>query len=249
MAHAVLRVRQMTATIEPPGTDSEPTFVVPPPGGPGRRPPSETEQAPLWAEPPTPRHPPEDHPAASPPEPAIALTWPPRHARKPPIFWVAVVVGVIVLVLGAVVVVLAVESNVRPVHTSATRPSSSVTTAPSRATAPEPTTPATTPSTAVTTPSPTQPASPSGGGLPEIGSIAPASGPAGQSVVISGTDLFSADGVVQVFFGTQDAPVRCPSQTSCTAVVPELPGPARTLPVTVSTEAGTSNALSFSYQF
>jgi len=67
-------------------------------------------------------------------------------------------------------------------------------------------------------------------------------------VVISGVNLFSADGLIQVFFGTQNAPISCPSQSSCTVVVPDLSGSPRTLQVTVSTESGTSNAVSFYYQ-
>jgi hypothetical protein len=204
-----------------------------------------TRQYPLVAQPAAPAH-----------ETASTPLLPPRIG-KPPIFWAVVVVGAMVLLLSAVVIVLSVESNSRPAHTSptiaggsparpVTRPTSP-TAAPSRQGAPTTSTPATTPPTTVTTPSSTEPVSVAGGSPPELGSIAPAAGSAGQSVVISGANLFSADGLVQAFFGMQDAPISCPSQTSCTVVVPNLSGPPRGLQVTVSTESGTSNALSFYY--
>jgi hypothetical protein len=81
-------------------------------------------------------------------------------------------------------------------------------------------------------------------GGPDIVSLTPSSGPAGQSVLISGRNLFSTDGRVLAHFGGQVAPTSCSSQSSCSAVAP--PGSGR-VEVTVTTAAGTSNAVWFSY--
>ena len=81
-------------------------------------------------------------------------------------------------------------------------------------------------------------------GGPVIVSLTPSSGPAGQSVQIGGSNLFSTDGQVLAHFGGQVAPTSCSSQTSCSAVAP--PGSGR-VEVTVTTAAGTSNAVWFSY--
>jgi len=86
---------------------------------------------------------------------------------------------------------------------------------------------------------------PSGPG-PTITALDPSTGSAGQSVTIEGSGLFSADGQVAAHFNGQVVPTACPSQTSCTATVPAgSPGPET---VTVSTDAGTSNGLTFTYQ-
>ena len=86
---------------------------------------------------------------------------------------------------------------------------------------------------------------PSGPG-PTITALDPSTGSAGQSVTIEGSGLFSADGQVAAYFNGQVVPTTCPSQTSCTATVPAgAPGPET---VTVSTDAGTSNGLTFTYQ-
>ena len=84
-------------------------------------------------------------------------------------------------------------------------------------------------------------ASPNG---PTIVSLTPSSGSAGQRVQISGSKLFSSDGQVLAHFGGQVAPTSCSSQTSCTAVAPAGTGRVQ---VTVTTAAGTSNPVWFSY--
>jgi len=66
-------------------------------------------------------------------------------------------------------------------------------------------------------------------------------------VVVSGANFFSTDGLVEASFAGQAAPTTCPSQTSCTVVVPDLSGPPREVQVTITTQYGTSNALSFYY--
>lgn len=87
----------------------------------------------------------------------------------------------------------------------------------------------------------------SAAGTPELISLSPTGGNAGQVVTVSGVNLFSADGVVQALVGGQAVPTSCPTQTACTVTVPPGMGPPSSLPLTIETEAGTSNALSFSY--
>lgn len=82
------------------------------------------------------------------------------------------------------------------------------------------------------------------GGRPAISSISPDRGAAGQVVTVSGANLFSPDGRVQVFFGGQGAATSCSSATTCQATVPA--GATGKVRVTVVTQAGRSNALTFS---
>jgi len=82
---------------------------------------------------------------------------------------------------------------------------------------------------------------------PTLSTLTPSGGSAGQSVVISGTSFMSADGHIVARFGAQTAPTRCPDLTSCTVTVPPLAGPLNAVPVTITTDAGVSNALTFTY--
>ncbi len=113
-----------------------------------------------------------------------------------------------------------------------------------------PTTPTSPPSTSAPVPalpSTTVPPGVVASGAPVLRTLDPSSGTAGQVVTISGTNLFSANGQVQATFDGQQAPTSCPTETSCSVIVPALPGGPHTVVVTVSTESGTSNALTFSY--
>jgi hypothetical protein len=90
--------------------------------------------------------------------------------------------------------------------------------------------------THATTPAPS-------GSRPEITSITPDRGAAGQVVTVIGVNLFSPDGNVQVFFGGAGAATSCSTATTCQATVPTAaPGKVR---VTVVTQAGTSNSVTF----
>ena len=134
-------------------------------------------------------------------------------------------------VLGALVVVLAavtVGVNVRSTSTSG---------------------PVTSPSGGGTTTIPASPTTSSAAapGAPTISALTPSAGPAGQTIIVSGTNLISADGHVEVRFGGQAAPTSCPAPTSCTATVPSSATGGRVL-VTVATAAGTSNGLWFTYR-
>jgi IPT/TIG domain len=81
--------------------------------------------------------------------------------------------------------------------------------------------------------------------VPVLSSLSPSMGVAGQSLVISGANFISADGVVQARFGGQLAPTDCRVQTSCTVTVPAMTTSPTSVPVTITTDGGTSNALTF----
>ena len=87
-----------------------------------------------------------------------------------------------------------------------------------------------------------------GGSGPVLSGLGPSSGLAGESVTLSGKGFFSPTGQVVVYFGLRPASTVCPSQTTCRASVPPRPpGSPRTVAVTVTTGAGRSNGMEFSY--
>ncbi len=104
-----------------------------------------------------------------------------------------------------------------------------------------------TPPTTGTSPTTTAPPQASGSG-PVLSALSPSSGSAGQSVVVVGMGFVSSDGNVLATFDGQVAPTVCPIQTSCTVTVPAMSDPPPTVPVTITTASGTSNALTFAYQ-
>jgi hypothetical protein len=85
------------------------------------------------------------------------------------------------------------------------------------------------------------------GGAPQLTSIDPASGPGGTTVTLMGTNL-KATGGASVAFGQKPATdVKCSDTgTSCTAKVPSG-GAGERADVTLTTSAGASNALKFTY--
>jgi hypothetical protein len=126
-----------------------------------------------------------------------------------------------------------------------TKPRSMPTTTSPASTGPSPATassPTTVPSSTTTAPPPA-----SGSG-PVLSALSPSSGSAGQSVVVVGMGFLSSDGNVLASFDGQVAPTVCPIQTTCTITVPAMSDPPPTVPVTITTASGTSNALSFAYQ-
>ena len=97
-------------------------------------------------------------------------------------------------------------------------------------------------------PSVTEPNAPAGGvAPPELSSLTPPEGSSGQTVTVSGANLFSADGQILTRFGGQTAPTSCPTQTSCMVTVPANASPSSSVPVTITTDSGTSNSLIFVY--
>jgi IPT/TIG domain len=81
-------------------------------------------------------------------------------------------------------------------------------------------------------------------------SISPAAGTPGQVVTLTGKGFFSHNGLIAVTFGSAQAPVRCPSETVCRVTVPARPAKtsSRSVVVTLKTESGTSNRVTFSYR-
>jgi hypothetical protein len=57
----------------------------------------------------------------------------------------------------------------------------------------------------------------------------------------------SASGQITAQFGAETSTVACLAQTSCLVIVPPDGSPAATIPVTITTDGGTSNALTFTY--
>jgi IPT/TIG domain len=104
--------------------------------------------------------------------------------------------------------------------------------------------------TTPTKPVPPRHAEGSSGPAPLVVTVSPSSGVAGQTVVLSGSRLFSADGVISVTFGTVQAPVRCPTETTCDVTVPtlETAGHPSTVEIVLSTQSGSSNAVAFTYR-
>lgn len=137
----------------------------------------------------------------------------------------------------------ATTSSLRlPTTSQSTRPGPSSTVS---TTAPSATTTSSTVSTTTTSSTPSTTTTP--GSLPQLSSVSPSAAGAGTVVVVHGTNFFSRNGLVLARFGAQPARTDCPSQTMCMVTVPALPGSTSTVALTISTESGTSNALSFHY--
>jgi hypothetical protein len=85
------------------------------------------------------------------------------------------------------------------------------------------------------------------GTAPLLSSLSPSTGGSGQQVTVSGTDFLSADAEIVAHFSGQVATTSCPSQTLCLVTVPSLSGSPRFVPVSITTDAGTSRTLTFDY--
>jgi hypothetical protein len=157
-----------------------------------------------------------------------------HHARRRQRWWTIVLVSLAVLVVGLAIATVVV--NLARHRHSAPGPSSSP-----RASAHH----AGRASTSSTLPLPQVTGTPGG---PTISSISPSQGSPGQTIVITGTNLFSSTGQVLAYFGSEVAPTACSSQTSCTATVPPATGNTNQVDVTVRTDAGSSNGVPFTYQ-
>jgi hypothetical protein len=110
---------------------------------------------------------------------------------------------------------------------------------------------ASSPSTSIPTPTSTSTSAPTTlaepDGPPALSALAPATGQAGQTVTVTGSNFLSSSGRISAQVEGQIAPVACPAQTTCTVVIPPDPGPAPSAPLTITTDSGTSNALVFTY--
>jgi hypothetical protein len=85
------------------------------------------------------------------------------------------------------------------------------------------------------------------GAAPVLTTLNPSTGGDGQAVTVSGLNFMSTNGQVVAQIGGQVAPTSCPVQTSCTVTVPNLGPSARSVQMTISTEAGTSMPVTFQY--
>lgn len=175
--------------------------------------------------------------------------------------WLVRGVGVaaaIAVLLGAADVALLVSGNHPAQHgglpaLGTKGPGSTV--PPITTTRPSPTTSAPTTTTAVPTtttaaPTTTTSAGRAGGGTgaPRLTSISPPHGHAGSVVAVGGSNLFSpSNGVIVARVDGQPAATNCPSQTSCQVTIPSLGRRPTTVAITVTTDSGTSNAVSFRY--
>lgn len=86
------------------------------------------------------------------------------------------------------------------------------------------------------------------GSPPVLAALDPASGPAGSSIVVSGSGFVSSSGQISAHFGAQAAGIDCPDQGTCTIVAPTASGSSTSAPVTITTDSGTSNPLIFTYR-
>jgi hypothetical protein len=85
------------------------------------------------------------------------------------------------------------------------------------------------------------------GGPPQISSLTPASGSAGQTVTVHGSNFISSDGSIVASFDGQVTATSCPSEDLCTLTVPPSSAGETSAQVTITTASGTSNAITFSY--
>ena len=86
------------------------------------------------------------------------------------------------------------------------------------------------------------------GGSPALSAVEPSTGYAGQSVTVTGSNFLSSSGQITADVDGQVAPVNCPNPETCTVGIPADPGSNASVPVTITTESGTSNALVFTYR-
>ncbi len=201
-----------------------------------------------------------DGAARLPPPPSPPLPPPPQRPTRRRRLGRAAEAGILAgVVLAAVLVVVlstggrSTTSSTRSVARARPGPQVTLLTPPAAPTSipaspsPPPPQPVPSTTTAPVASAPVTTAPPTPGGAPQISSLSPSQGAAGQTVVISGTNLISADGQILARFNGSATQTRCPTQTSCTVTVPDMGSPASGVPVTVTTAAGTSNALTFQY--
>jgi hypothetical protein len=167
----------------------------------------------------------------------------------PPERWLAVAVGVaallVVVAAIALVISLSSNSNAGPVAAPPAGHATTHTNGTGGATASHAAAPSSAPAVGQTTS--TLPSLGTPGGAPVISSLSPSSGSGGQTIQVAGSNFLSSDGQIVATFAGQVAPTSCPSQTTCTVTVPSLSAPPGPVPVTITTSAGASNAVTFAY--
>ena len=233
-----------------------------PPGTPGRRALGAMESAVRRARESTGALPlpPPPLPRTQPPARRVEVAPPPEERRPPvtpgetapparPNRWLIGTVAVVAVLVVAAAIALIVSlggSSAPPSSTAAppgratTVPSHSLSTGP-RSGAAGATTPTTsTPTTSTSTTVAVAPAGP-----PVISSLSPASGSAGENVMVSGANFLSTTGEIVATFNGQVAPTSCPAQNTCTVTVPS--SNALSAQVVITTAGGASNAETFTY--
>ena len=195
---------------------------------------------------------------ASAPSPVGGSTTTARRARR--------LSRPILLLVGLVAVIVAVTvSSINRTEKSTSHSTSVTRAGPATTTVSPPSSPPTSPST--TAPPPASPSTtapppasspaalpfstttipPPPGGGPVLSALDPSSGAPGQVVVITGTNFISPSGQISVQFGGQVSLIACPESTSCLVAVPPATGGTTSASVTVTTDGGTSNPLTFTY--
>jgi hypothetical protein len=90
---------------------------------------------------------------------------------------------------------------------------------------------------------------PTPGAAPVISSLNPSSATPGQTIIVSGANFMSPSGRIAAHVGATLASIACPEQSTCTVTVPpRAAGAPNSVMVTVTTDAGTSNAAGFTYR-
>jgi hypothetical protein len=153
-------------------------------------------------------------------------------------------VAVVAIILGAadLAVIVSHHQSGAP-RASGSAPASS----PATSTTRPPGAGSTSTTTTAAAPSSTTAAS-AGAGSPHLSSVTPGHGAAGRVVTVHGSNLYSpSTGVVLARVDGMPAPTECPSQSTCQVTIPQLPSHPRTAYLSITTQSGTSNPLTFRY--
>ena len=100
------------------------------------------------------------------------------------------------------------------------------------------------PATVPTTTSSPQQAS---GSAPTLSALQPDHASPGQSITVTGSGIISSNGTVAAYFGAQIASTRCPSETTCTVIVPVRPPGTSVVQLRLRTASGYSNSRPFRF--
>jgi hypothetical protein len=88
---------------------------------------------------------------------------------------------------------------------------------------------------------------PNASGPPVIAALTPASGSAGQAILVAGANFLSSSGQIIATFDGRVAATSCPAQNTCNVTVPPAPSGSQTAQVVITTAGGTSNTMTFTY--
>ena len=100
------------------------------------------------------------------------------------------------------------------------------------------------PATISTTTSTPQQAS---GSTPRLSALQPDHASPGQKITVAGSGIISSNGSIAAYFGNQIASTRCPSESTCTVIVPIRPSGTSVVQLRLRTAAGYSNAMPFRF--